>query len=191
MGCTPCPVDCSRAVHDCTVEQLDWRRCTCRETDRGPAVNLCGVSASSFGFPGQPYPQYPREFGLTFLFIAHDLSVVEYVSDRVAVMYVGKLVETASTERIFSMPSHPYTEALLSAVPKSEPDQHKERIVLKGETANPADLPSGCYFHPRCHYAEDICRREAPPWVEVAPGHHAACHFAGELTLAAVGSVSS
>ena len=136
-------------------------------------------------------PELQREFGLTFLFLAHDLSVVEYVSDRVAVMYVGRLVETATTERIFSVPSHPYTEALLSAVPKSEPDQHKERIVLKGETANPADLPSGCYFHPRCHYAEDICRREAPPWVEVAPGHHAACHFAGELTLAAIGTPSS
>ncbi|MXZ42334.1 MAG: hypothetical protein F4Z18_11275 [Caldilineaceae bacterium SB0666_bin_21] len=95
------------------------------------------------------------------------------------------------TERIFSVPSQPYTEALLSAVPKSEPDQHKERIILKGETANSADLPSGCYFHPRCHYAEDICRQESPPWVEVAPGHHAACHFNGELTLAAIGTPSS
>ena len=129
-------------------------------------------------------PRLQKEFGLTFLFIAHDLSVVEYVSDRVAVMYVGRLVETASTERIFRVPSHPYTEALLSAVPKTSPDEVKERIVLHGETANPAELPTGCYFHPRCHYAEDICRQETPPWVEVEPGHHSACHFAGELTLA-------
>ena len=131
-------------------------------------------------------PRLQEEFGLTFLFIAHDLSVVEYVSDRVAVMYVGRLVETASTARLFSFPSHPYTEALLSAVPKSEPDEVKERIVLHGETANPADLPDGCYFHPRCHYAQDICRTEAPPWVPVADDHYAACHFAGELALTGV-----
>jgi len=124
-----------------------------------------------------------QEFGLTFLFIAHDLSVVEYVSDRVAVMYVGRLVELAATARIFRVPSHPYTEALLSAVPKTSPDEVKTRIVLHGETANPAALPTGCYFHPRCHYAEDVCRHETPPWVEVAPGHHSACHFAGALNL--------
>ncbi len=128
-------------------------------------------------------PQLQEDFGLTFLFIAHDLSVVEHVSDRVAVMYVGRLVETATTERLFRFPHHPYTEALLSAVPKSEPDEHKERIVLHGETANPAALPTGCYFHPRCHYVQEVCRTEPPPWQEVAPGHHAACHFAHELTL--------
>ncbi len=128
-------------------------------------------------------PQLKEEFGLTFLFIAHDLSVVEYVSDRVAVMYVGRLVETATTEKIFRAPRHPYTEALLSAVPKTSPDEVKKRIVLHGETANPAELPTGCYFHPRCHYADEICRTETPPWVEIEPGHFSACHFAEELTL--------
>ncbi len=128
-------------------------------------------------------PQLQEEFGLTFLFIAHDLSVVEYVSDRVAVMYVGRLVETATTEKIFRAPRHPYTEALLSAVPKTSPDEVKKRIVLHGETANPAELPTGCYFHPRCHYADEICRTETPPWVEVEPGHFSACHFAEQLTL--------
>lgn len=98
-------------------------------------------------------------------------------------MHVGRIVETASTERIFSVPSHPYTESLLSAVPKPSPDEIKKRIVLHGETADPAELPLGCYFHPRCHYAEDICKAEAPPWVEVEPDHFSSCHFAGDLAF--------
>ncbi len=124
-----------------------------------------------------------EEFSLTYLFIAHDLSVVEHISDRVAVMYVGQLVELAETDALFSTPKHPYTEALLSAVPKSEPDEQRERIVLSGEIANPANPPSGCYFHPRCRY---ICRTDKPAWEEVAPGHFSACHFARELTLRGV-----
>ena len=127
-----------------------------------------------------------EEFNLTFLFIAHDLSVVEHISDRVGVMYVGKLVEMADTESLFTDPKHPYTEALLSAVPTTDPEIKMDRIILPGEVANPADPPSGCYFHPRCRYAQEICARETPEWNEVAPGHFAACHFAEELELRGV-----
>ena len=126
------------------------------------------------------------EHNLTFLFIAHDLSVVEHISDRVGVMYVGKLVELADTESLFADPKHPYTEALLSAVPTTDPEIKMDRIILPGEVANPADPPSGCYFHPRCRYAQDICKRERPAWQEVKPGHFAACHFADELELRGV-----
>ena len=124
-----------------------------------------------------------EEFNLTFLFIAHDLSVVEHISDRVGVMYVGQLVEMADTDSLFSAPKHPYTEALLSAVPTTDPEIKMERIILPGEVANPANPPSGCYFHPRCRYAQDICKSEKPAWSEVGPGHFAACHFADELDL--------
>ena len=127
-----------------------------------------------------------EEFNLTFLFIAHDLSVVEHISDRVGVMYVGKLVELADTEALFSDPKHPYTEALLSAVPTTDPEIKMDRIILPGEVANPADPPSGCYFHPRCRYAQDICRTETPVWTEVSTKHFAACHFAEELELRGV-----
>jgi peptide/nickel transport system ATP-binding protein len=127
-----------------------------------------------------------EQFHLTYLFIAHDLSVVEHIADRVGVMYVGKLVELAETEELFVSPKHPYTEALLSAVPKTEPEKKSERIILTGEIANPANPPPGCYFHPRCPYAQEICRREAPAWQEVAPGHFSACHFATELSLKGV-----
>ena len=127
-----------------------------------------------------------EEFNLTFLFIAHDLSVVEHISDRVGVMYVGKLVELADTESLFSNPRHPYTEALLSAVPTTDPEVKMDRIILSGEVANPADPPSGCYFHPRCRYAQDICAEETPAWKEVSARHFAACHFAEELELRGV-----
>ena len=123
------------------------------------------------------------EFGLSYLFIAHDLSVVEHISDRVAVMYVGKLVEVAKRDQLFFFPKHPYTEALLSAVPTPDPDVSKSRIILPGEIANPADPPSGCYFHPRCNYAQDICREETPLLREVEPGQWVSCHFADELDL--------
>ncbi len=123
------------------------------------------------------------EFGLAYLFIAHDLSVVEHISDRVAVMYVGKLVEVASKDQLFFIPKHPYTEALLSAVPRPDPDLTKKRIILPGEIANPADPPTGCYFHPRCQYAQARCQAEAPALREITPGQWAACHFAEELKL--------
>jgi len=124
-----------------------------------------------------------QEFQLTYLFISHDLSVVEHICDRVAVMYVGKLVEMCETEELYLNPKHPYTEALMSAVPKADPDLKSQRIVLEGEVADPGNPPSGCYFHPRCRYAYDRCRVESPALREVAPGHLAACHRAEELKL--------
>ena len=127
-----------------------------------------------------------EKFGLTYLFIAHDLSVVEHIADRVAVMYVGKIIELADTEELYLGPKHPYTEALLSAVPKPDPRVEENQIILRGEVANPADPPSGCYFHPRCNYAQERCKQEAPVLREVSPGHFAACHFADELQLTGV-----
>lgn len=127
-----------------------------------------------------------EQFNLTYLFIAHDLSVVEHITDRVAVMYVGKIVELGETEDLYLNPKHPYTEALLSAVPKPDPRSKAQPILLKGEIANPADPPSGCSFHPRCRYAKDICTQVVPPLGEITPGHFAACHFAKELNLQGV-----
>lgn len=126
------------------------------------------------------------EFGLSYLFVAHDLSVVQYISNRVAVMYVGRLVETAPTQRLFTTPKHPYTEALLSAVPVSEPDLERTRIKLEGEIPNPTDPPSGCHFHPRCRYAQERCRVETPELSMISVGHMVACHFADELELKGV-----
>jgi peptide/nickel transport system ATP-binding protein len=128
------------------------------------------------------------QFNLTYLFISHDLSVVEYVADRVAVMYVGKLVELASTDALFRKPKHPYTEALMSAIPKPDPRLRTQRIILSGEVADPARPPSGCYFHPRCPYAQERCKVEAPP-LRPVDGRMVACHFAEELDLAGVPAV--
>ena len=125
-------------------------------------------------------------FGLTYLFVAHQLNVVEHICDRVAVMYVGKLVEMAETETLFHTPLHPYTEALMGAVPRPDPEQRGERTILEGEIANPADPPSGCYFHPRCPYAVDQCQHEEPALREVRPGHFVKCHLAEELELRGV-----
>ena len=127
-----------------------------------------------------------EQLGLSYLFVAHDLSVVKHVSDRVAVMYVGKMVEIAETEALFTTPQHPYTEALLSAVPKPDPRLRTQRIILEGEVADPAHPPSGCYFHPRCKYAQDVCRTESPTLRELTPGHWVSCHRAQELTLVGV-----
>jgi len=126
------------------------------------------------------------EFRLTYLFVAHDLSVVRYISNRVAVMYVGRMVELAETEELFTTPKHPYTAALLSAVPEPDPRLRSRRIVLQGEVANPAAPPSGCYFHPRCPHAVDVCRTQTPAWHEISPGHFVGCHRAHELQLAGV-----
>ena len=126
------------------------------------------------------------ELRLTFIFISHDLSVVEHICDRIAVMYVGKLVELAPTEELLRNPRHPYTEALVSAVPPADPLIKMERIILEGDVPSPANPPTGCVFHPRCRYAQDICREQTPPLVDVAPGHVARCHFADELELQGV-----
>ena len=127
-----------------------------------------------------------EQLGLTYLFVAHDLSVVKHVSDRVAVMYVGKLAEVAETKRLFQFPKHPYTEALLSSVPIPDPRLRSKRIILEGDVADPANPPSGCYFHPRCRYAVDVCRTTTPKLEEVEPGHFVSCHRAQELNLAGV-----
>jgi peptide/nickel transport system ATP-binding protein len=124
------------------------------------------------------------QFDLTYLFVAHDLSVIKHISDRVAVMYVGKLVELAQTDELFEHPKHPYTEALMSAVPKPDPRARSERVVLRGEVANPANPPSGCYFHPRCQYALPVCAQEAPILHDDGNDHWVACHRARELVLA-------
>jgi peptide/nickel transport system ATP-binding protein len=127
-----------------------------------------------------------EQLGLTYLFVAHDLSVVKHVSDRVAVMYVGRIVEMAPTAPLFATPKHPYTEALMSAVPKPDPRLRSQRIVPEGEVADPANPPAGCYFHPRCRYAVDRCREATPQLEEVEPGHFVSCHRAKELTLRGV-----
>mgnify|MGYP003918257775 FL=1 len=118
-----------------------------------------------------------ENFQLTYLFIAHDLSVVGHISDRIAVMYAGKLVELGATDELFHQPRHPYTEALLAAVPVPEPSRDRNRTLLSGEVADPANLPSGCVFHPRCPYAEDRCKTEVPEFREIATGHLARCHL--------------
>ncbi len=119
-----------------------------------------------------------KEMGLSFLFISHDMSVIEHISHRVAVMYLGRIVEIADRPKLFAAPQHPYTEALLSAVPVPDPAvRRKRRIVLSGEVPSPIDPPPGCHFHTRCPLAEARCREEAPPLREVRPGHWAACHL--------------
>jgi oligopeptide/dipeptide ABC transporter ATP-binding protein len=128
-----------------------------------------------------------EDLGLTLLFIAHDLSVVEHVSDRIAVMYVGKLVEMTETEVLLNEPLHPYTEALISAVPPADPDIRLNRIVLEGDVPSPANPPPGCVFHPRCRYARGQCRVQEPQLVEIKAGHYASCHFAAELSLQGIG----
>ena len=124
-----------------------------------------------------------QRYGLTYLFIAHDLSVVKYISDRVAVMYLGKIVELADSEALFLNPRHPYTEALMSAVPVPDPDFKVIRIPLPGDVPSPINPPSGCYFHPRCRYAKDICRNEAPVYREITTEHFVSCHNADFLDL--------
>jgi peptide/nickel transport system ATP-binding protein len=127
-----------------------------------------------------------RDFGLAYIFVAHDLSVVQHISDRVAVMYVGKIAEMADSVQLYTRPLHPYTEALMSSVPKPNPRIKKERILMRGDVADPSNPPTGCLFHPRCRYAEDVCVTDVPELREIRPDHFSACHFAGELELKGV-----
>ena len=118
-----------------------------------------------------------NDFQLTYIFIAHDLSVVKHISDRVLVMYLGRMAELASSEELFFNPLHPYTQALLSAVPIPNPRMKRERVILQGDLPSPAKPPSGCVFHTRCPLVQDICKHEVPVWTEVKPEHFVACHF--------------
>ena len=115
--------------------------------------------------------------GLTYLFIAHNLAVVRYIADRIGVMYLGKLVETAPGDELYRQPRHPYTQALLSAIPQPRPGQRQERIVLGGDVPSPLNPPTGCPFHPRCAHVMDVCKQVMPPTRELGPGHTVACHL--------------
>ena len=159
-----------------------------RALSLNPRLIVCDEAVSALDVSVQAqilnlFQDLQQKFHLTYLFVAHDLSVVEHISDQVVVMYVGKMVEQADTEELFLHPKHPYTEALLSAAPKPDPTRPLNEIQLQGEIANPANPPKGCYFHPRCKYAQEICRNEAPPRLEVSPGHFTVCHFANQLEL--------
>ena len=126
------------------------------------------------------------DFNLSYVFVAHDLSVVQHISDRVAVMYVGKMAEVADSDELYNHPLHPYTEALMSSVPKPDPLYKSERIIMQGDVADPSNPPPGCYFHPRCRYAVDKCSQETPEFREFKPDHFVACHRVEELTLKGV-----
>jgi oligopeptide transport system ATP-binding protein len=151
-----------------------------------PKLIICDepVSALDVSIRGQVInllEDLQKEFGLTYLFISHDLSVVEHISDRVAVMYLGKLVELADSETLYKSPLHPYTQALLSAAPVPDPKRKKTRVILSGDVPSPIDPPTGCRFHTRCLYAKDICSREEPLLGEVRKNHFAACLFVEEI----------
>ncbi len=128
-----------------------------------------------------------RKLGLTYLFVAHDLSVVKHICDRVAVMYVGKIVETAPTDELYFQPRHPYSAALMAAVPVADPRVRSTMTPLEGDVPSPANPPGGCYFHPRCPFAIDVCATEPPTLEEITPNHFVSCHRARELQLTGVG----
>ena len=154
----------------------------------GPKIILADepVSALDMSIRGQILnllEDIKKQLALTFLFIAHDLSVLSHICDRLGIMYLGSLVEVAETRALFDRPMHPYTEALLSAIPQPDPERAVERIVLTGAAPSPLNKPSGCPFHTRCRYREGVCEGELPELREVGQGRYCACHFANKLTL--------
>ena len=158
------------------------RICIARALALNPEFILCDepVSALDVSIQAQIINllrDLQKEFGLTYLFISHDLSVVEHISDTVGVMYLGNMVEFSETENIFSNPLHPYTVALFSAIPVPDPNYKMDRIVLKGSIPSPANPPSGCKFHTRCDKCMELCKHVTPDWAEVEPGHFCACHL--------------
>lgn len=162
------------------------RICIARALVSRPDFVVCDESVSALDVSIQAeivnlLKDLQEEMGVAFLFIAHDLSVVAQIADRVAVMYVGQFVEYAPTRSLFFTPRHPYTHALLSAVPIADPDIPYNPVRLEGEIPNPMDAPEGCRFHTRCRYARETCRAHAPTWREIAPEHFVACHFAEEF----------
>jgi len=162
-----------------------------RSLSMAPQMIICDepVSALDVSIQAQTLnllQDLQADFNLAYIFVAHDLSVVQHISDRVAVMYVGKIVELTRAEVLYDYPLHPYTEALMSAVPKPDPKYQSERIIMEGEVADPSNPPSGCYFHPRCRYAVGICMQEMPEFRELKPDHWVACHRAEELELKGV-----
>ena len=156
-----------------------------------PALIICDEAVSALDVSMQAQvlnllEELQDKFNLTYLFIAHDLSVVRHFCNRVIVMYTGRLMELGQKDILFSKPLHPYTESLLSAAPNPDPDGRSKRIILTGEVPDPADVPDGCTFHPRCSYAQDICRSRKPAFREISAGRYASCHFADSLDLVGV-----
>jgi oligopeptide/dipeptide ABC transporter ATP-binding protein len=182
MKCGLFPEQVERYPHQFSGGQRQ-RICIARALAVNPQFIVCDEAVSALDVSIQSQiinllKDAQEDFGLTYLFISHDLSVVKFISDEVAVMYLGQIVEKGSKKEIFTNPLHPYTEALLSAVPSFDPSAHqnKKRIILKGDIPSPANPPKGCRFHTRCNYATDVCREEIPQYNEISSGHFAMCH---------------